>query len=358
LAVWVTPLAAQKWQVQYFYDKAKSSFAIADLQFPSATRGVAVGVIEEGRRQDPTSIVTSDGGAHWQTVPLKETPISLFFLNENIGWMVTAKGLWQTLEAGKSWTKLPKLPGQIYRVYFADENHGWAIGPKRIALETQDGAATWKPLAVGARQLGEDINYSAYTWIVFATPRFGLITGWNIPPRRFAPRLPDWVDPEATLRMGQQPHLSYTLSTMDGGTTWKPGSGSLLGTVARIRFGTPGTGLGLIQYGESFRYPSEVYSIAWPAGTSHTVYRDAKFAISDIWLAGDGTAYLAGILVRGQMRSLLPAKVQVLTSQDLKNWTPIPVDYRADATNTILAASDDDHLWLATNTGMILKLVR
>jgi hypothetical protein len=50
--------------------------------------------------------------------------------------------------------------------------------------------------------------------------------------------------------------------------------------------------------------------------------------------------------------------VQVLTSTDLTNWTPIPVDYRAEANSAILAASDDDHLWLATNTGMILKLVR
>jgi hypothetical protein len=34
------------------------------------------------------------------------------------------------------------------------------------------------------------------------------------------------------------------------------------------------------------------------------------------------------------------------------------VDYRAEATATILAAAEDDHLWMATDTGMILKLVR
>lgn len=358
LAVWVTPLAAQKWQMQYFYDKAKSSFAIADLQFASATRGVAVGVIEEGGRRTPTSVVTADGGAHWQTVALKEPPLSLFFLNENIGWMVTTKGLWQTVEAGKSWTKLPKVPGQIYRVHFADEKRGWAIGPKRVALETLDGGATWKPLEVGPKPPSEDINYSAYTCIVFASPRFGLITGWNIPPRRYAPRLPDWVDPAATLRMGDQPHLSYTLSTVDGGNTWRPSMGSLFGTVARIRFGAPGSGLGLIEYGQSSRYPSEAYFIAWPGGGTRTIYRDVRFAISDIWLAADGTAYLAGVKVRGQMRGLIPGQVQVLTSQDLKTWTPMPVDYRAEATNTMLAAAGDDHLWMATNTGMILKLLR
>jgi photosystem II stability/assembly factor-like uncharacterized protein len=354
----VTPLAAQKWQVQYFYDKAKSNFAIVDLQFPSSARGVAVGVIDDGRRQQPASVVTSDGGAHWQTVPLKELPVSLFFLNENLGWMVTDKGLWQTLEAGKTWTKLPRLPGPIYRVYFADEKRGWAIGPKKTALATANGGTTWKPLGAVEKQVNEDLHYSAYTWIVFATPRFGLITGWNIPPRDFASRLPGWMDPAVTPRMGERPHLSYTLTTMDGGATWKPSAGSLFGTVARVRFGATGSGLGLVEYGETFRYPSEAFTITWPAGPTRSVYRDTKFAVSDIWLAADGTAYLAGTQVRGQVRGLIPAKVEVLTSKDLKTWTPIPVDYRAEATNTILAASDDEHLWMATNSGMILKLVR
>jgi photosystem II stability/assembly factor-like uncharacterized protein len=358
LAAGATPLAAQKWQIQYFYDKAKSSFAIIDLQFPSANRGLAVGIVREGKREAATSVVTSDGGLHWQTIPLKEPPVSLFFLNDNLGWLVTTKGLWQTVEAGRTWTKLPRVPGQIYRVYFLDENHGWAIGPKKTALETLDGGKTWKHLAVTVPKNGEDVKYSAYTWITFATPRVGLITGWNIPPRRYGPRLPDWVDPETALRQREPPHLSYPLTTADGGNTWTPSSGSLFGTIARIRFAPAGKGLGLMQYGETFRYPSEVYSVQWPAGSTRTVYRDAQFAVTDIWLTTDGTAYLAGAKVRGQMRSLIPTEVQVLTSKDLKTWTPMPVDYRAEATATILAASDDKHLWMATDTGMILALTR
>lgn len=358
LAGGVMPLAAQKWQVQYFYDQAKSTFAIADLQFPSATRGVAVGILAEGKHESPMSVVTSDGGAHWQNIPLKETPVSLFFLNENIGWMVTTKGLWQTAEAGRTWTKLPKSPGQIFRVCFVSETHGWAVGPKKTAMETNDGGKTWKPLNVAKAESGEDINYSAYTWIWFATPKVGLITGWNNPPRRNAPRLPDWVDPEETLRHRETPHLSYTLATTNGGTSWTPGSASLFGMISRVRLNGDGKGLGLAEYGEGFRYPSEVYDITWPPGTTRTIYRDPKFAVSDVWLASDGTAYLAGTVVRGQLRSLIPGRVQVLTSKDLKDWTPIPVDYRAEANSAILAVADDDHMWMATNTGMILKLVR
>jgi photosystem II stability/assembly factor-like uncharacterized protein len=358
VAAGVAPAAAQKWQIQYFYDQAKSTFVIGDLQFPSASRGVAVGVIKRGSRQEPTSVVTADGGLHWETVALKETPVSLFFLNENLGWLVTTKGLWQTLEAGRSWTKLPKLPGDIYRVHFLDENTGWAIGPKKTALETHDGGKTWIALGAAAADFGEDIEYTAYTWIAFATPRIGLITGWNFPPRRFGPDLPGWVDPDSTLEQRDTAHPSYTLATEDGGARWTSSSRPLYGTIARIRFAPEGKGLGLMRYSETFRYPSEVYSMQWPAGTTRTVYRDAKFAVTDIWLASDGTAYLAGTAVRGRLRGVIPAKVQVMMSRDLETWTPIPVDYHAEATATILAASDDDHLWMATDTGMILKLAR
>ena len=356
-ALWVGPLAAQKWTTQFFYDKDKSRFEITDLQFPSATRGVAVGAIEDGKRRDGMSYVTSDGGATWNPLALREIPLSVFFLNENVGWLVTTKGLWQTAEAGKSWRKLPHSPGQIYRVFFLNEKDGWAVGPKKTALETHDGGAKWLPVAVAADQPGEP-NYSAYTWVAFANAKFGVISGWNIPPRRFAPERPEWVDPEATLHMRETPHLSYLLSTGDGGKTWKPSAASLFGTVSKIRLRQNGDGLGLIEYAESFRYPSEAYFIDWATGRNRTVYRDAKFAVSDVWLASDGTAYLSGNLVQGQLRSVIPGKVQVMSSKDLQVWKTMDVDYRASALRTMLAAPDDQNIWMATNTGMILKLVR
>jgi photosystem II stability/assembly factor-like uncharacterized protein len=319
---------------------------------------VAVGIIRQGKHDEPSSVVTADGGLHWQTVALKETPVSLFFLNENLGWMVTTKGLWRTVEAGKSWTKLPKVPAEIYRVYFHDENAGWAIGPKKTALETRDGGQTWTALGAAAAADGEDVQYSAYTWITFATPELGLITGWNVPPRRFGPDLPDWVDPESTLRQRDVPHLSFMLATQDSGGSWAPSSMSLFGTIARVRFAPHGKGLTLMQYSETFRYPSEVYALEWPGGASHTVYRDAQFAVTDVWLMPDGTAYLAGSAVRGRLRNVMAEKIQVLTSKDLEMWTPMAVDYRAEGTSAILAAADEDHIWMATDTGMILKLAK
>jgi len=349
------PLQAQKWDVQYFYDQEKTSLVFSDIQFPSPQRGIAVGTVWEGRHQESISLVTSNAGATWERLPLKETPLSLFFLNETLGWMVTNRGLWRTTEAGKNWIKLPKVPADILRVCFLDENNGWAVGSKKSILETHDGARTWKPVPAAAEPPGNR-DYSAYTWIAFATPRFGLISGWNIPPRRWGNEFPDWMDPASALYRADLPHLSYTVRTVDGGKTWTSSSASLFGEVQRVRFNPDGKGLGLAVYSQAFRYPSEVYHIDWHTGKSVTIYRDPKFAVRDIWMAPDGTAYLAGTVTQAKLRDVIPGKVQVLMSKDYVGWTEIPVDYRAEARRLSIAAVDAQHMWIATDSGMILKL--
>jgi photosystem II stability/assembly factor-like uncharacterized protein len=344
---------AQKWRVQYFYDQDKSVLQIMDLQFPSATRGLAVGSIVEGRSQKPVAVVTSDGGAHWQTVNLEEPPISLYFLSESLGWMVTTKGLWQTTETGRNWRKLPKLPGQIFKVHFLDEKHGFAAGAKKRVYETRDGGQTWSMVATAAEPPGNP-EFSAYTWIAFANPNSGVVTGWNMPPRR-EQRMPDWMDPENALSRRDYPHLSYSMETKDGGKTWKASSASLFGQVSRLRFGAEGLGLILMEYSASFRFPAEVFRLDTKTGKNQTLYRDKRFAITDVWLTKDNVAYLAGTQVVGQVRNIAPGKVQVLRSTDLSVWTEMAVDYKAIANRAMLAVVDDQNMWLATDNGMILK---
>ncbi len=357
LAASLLPLYGQHWQMQYLYDKSKSTLSITDLCFASPQRGVAVGNIIEGSHHKPVGLVTSDGGAHWQETSLKEPPVSLFFLNENLGWLVTTKGLWQTAEAGKSWRKAPG-PSGLLRVYFTDENNGYAAGTKKRAFETHDGGQHWQSIKAAAEPPGAE-KYSAYNWISFPTARFGLITGWNIPPRSFPQQFPDWMEPEEAVSRRETPHLSYNLVTTDGGKSWKTQSASLFGDVTRVRLVANGLGLGLVEHSNGFRYPSEVYKIEWTTGKNETIYRDRKFDVSDIWLAPDGTAWLAGVALRGQIRDVVPGRVQVLMSRakDYSLWVAQDVDYRAVANRVVLSALDGHNMWLATDSGMILKLV-
>ncbi len=85
----------------------------------------------------------------------------------------------------------------------------------------------------------------------------------------------------------ETPHLSYTMVTHDGGKTWRAGSTSLFGQVTRARFSADGPGLGLIEYGDSATFPSEVYKLDWMTGKSQTVFRDKRYAITDVWLTNE-----------------------------------------------------------------------
>jgi hypothetical protein len=355
LAIVMPQLHADRWQVQYIYESAKSEMLLQDVQFPSTARGIAIGEIVEGRSRKGVAVVTSDSGAHWNVVKLEENPVSLFFLNDSLGWMVTEKGLWKTNEAGKDWQKLPKMPNQPWRVYFADENNGWAACTKKTILATHDGGRKWEPVAAASQVPGAP-ERSAYSWIAFADKNYGLITGFNQPSLRWNGLFAPWLDPEDALSRRETPHLAYRMLTRDGGKTWSVTSASLLGQITRVRFGASGPGLGLIEYGDSFRVPSEVYKLDRATGKNETVFRDKRYAITDVWLTKDGTSYLTGIELVGQVRSVSPGNVKVFRSPDMKTWTEVDVDYRAIAQRAFLTGSDEQNLWLGTDNGMILKL--
>src|SRR5689334_17814065 len=192
------PAPAAKWQLQYFYDENKSPLVFHDIHFVSPTRGMAVGVIVDGKSRKPVAVVTLDGGAHWQLSNLEENPVSLFFLNDSLGWMVTEKGIWRTNEFGKDWHKLPHPPSQPIRVYFTDPENGWAAGLKKSVFVTHDGGKKWEPVAAAAEPPGA-VERSAYTWIAFANPSYGIITGLNQPVPRWLPMYDTWLDPEDAL---------------------------------------------------------------------------------------------------------------------------------------------------------------
>ena len=353
-------LSGVRWQSQYFYDKSKEILSIRDLRFASPARGVAVGelLVEKGKRGKPVSIVTSDGGAHWQLTPIEEHPVSLYFLNETAGWLVTTDGLWRTDEAGKSWHKLHHFPSGMWVVHFNDEQHGFTAGSKKRAYRTEDGGEHWNAIDAAAEPPG-DPKFSVYNWISFASPEHGVISGWNRPPNRFPPEFPDWMDPESAVYRREGPHLTYVLTTNDGGATWKSSSASVFGEITRIRVLPGGSGVGLIEYGNGFKTPSEVYHLDWRTGKNNTLYRNNRFATTDVWQTAAGAVYMGGIEVAGQVRGVVPGKVKVLQSRntDASVWAEIPVDYRAVA-NRVIFGGFGDSLWMATDNGMILKLER
>ena len=185
----------------------------------------------------------------------------------------------------------------------------------------------------------------------------GIISGWNIPPR---PGGPNWMEPDKAGKRVQVPTYSVLLETTDKGKTWLKSEASVFGQVTRISMTPQGTALGLNEYKDAFDYPSEVYRIDLHTGKSESAFRAKDRAITDVRaFAGSTHAIIAGYETAGTIyRSPIPGKLKVLTSDDLENWEEMKVDYRAVAHGAIIAGPDEDHLWIATDTGMILKLNR
>lgn len=366
------PCFAQKWTIQYFFDEMKQEMEITDLAFPTAQRGIAVGAVFDkasGRERD-VAITTTDGGAHWSALQtLKDYPRSIFFLNDSIGWMVGDHALWFTEESGRTWKKVGEQikPDKnldpettiplLLRVCFLNEKHGFGVGLQKTLVETQDGGKTWNPVAAGAEPAGNPA-YTAYTNIVFADGKHGVIVGGSQPPRNqegYRGSLPAWMDPEHAAKRKQVPTLTLLMQTDDAGATWHSSTVPLFGLVSSVRFAGE-DGLIVMGFNDSFQWPSEVYRMA--GKDTARVFRDKSPRITDAELY-PGHVYLAGVEPTGKMNTAaLPGKIRILESTDFNTWTQMKVDYKAEARSVIMAGPDADHVWVATDTGLILHLKR
>lgn len=348
--------AEPRWAMQYLHDQDESRFLINDLKFASAARGAACGTLIEKERERPSALVTSDGGRTWSRVPTKETCLSLFFLNENLGWMVAPGGIWQTEETGRNWHKISGING-VLRLWFLDEKRGFAVGMRKSIWSTDDGGRRWKRVEV-EEKTKTNPSHTAYTFITFASPRLGMILGASQPPRATFSHLPDWMDPERAQKRRQWPALALALETRDGGATWSPTAISMFGQITRLHIAGDLRGLALVEFHDAFQWPSEVYRTDARTGMSARVFREKNRAVTDVLLAG-GAGYLAAIEPPGTLRDLpIPGKLKVLTSSDFSRWAEMPVDYRAEGRRAVFAKAGDGDLWVATDAGMILKLVR
>ncbi len=356
------PVRAQavspRWKLIFQHDVDNETLQLVDLKFPSARRGVAVGnLLPDKKGPKHVALVTNDSGASWDWVRLKDAPVSLFFLDDSTGWLVTANGLWQTLESGHSWTKVKAPSKDIIRVYFRDREHGWAFGGKKSLFVTVDGGKKWERVNEAA-EISTKADYSAFLWMEFASPKVGMLVGVARPPRRGASRFPAWLEPESAARR-EWPATSLFLETRDAGATWKATLASIFGTITRIRFLPNGQGLALFEFQDEFDYPSELMRLDLMTGKSEPVFRRRDRAITDIALLPDGTAFAVGFEPPGRLHGLpIPGKLKVLKSEmpDRKLWVEMPVDYRADARRAVIATAGPGQVWVATDTGMILKL--
>jgi hypothetical protein len=223
-------------------------------------------------------------------------------------------------------------------------------------LKTSDGGKTWAPVAEAAKPTGNPA-FTAYSRIVFDGDH-GLIIGSAVPPRRDLGRFPSWMDPDRATKTRAVPNVTLLLETHDGGGNWVTSNSSLIGLVTTIRL-VGNLGINVFGFPESFDWPSEVYSMDLTNGKSGSIFREKDRRVFDVALFHGPFAVLGAIEPPGRLNTVpIPGKVRMLSSVNLTEWKEMDVDYRAVATTLVLAGPDPGHLWAATDTGMILHLVK
>jgi hypothetical protein len=169
--------------------------------------------------------------------------------------------------------------------------------------------------------------------------------------------LPAWIDPERAMQRRQVPTLMLLLQTATGGAQWKSSTAPLFGFVASLRL-AGNDGLAVFAYSDAFEWPSEVYRIDLGTGKSESVFRDKSRRVTDAALFPDRRAFLAAVELPGRLHTTpVPGKVKILSRTGSADWSEMNVDYKAVARSLVMAGPDGDHLWAATDTGMILHLV-
>ena len=90
---------------------------------------------------------------------------------------------------------------------------------------------------------------------------------------------------------------------------------------------------------------------------SKPIVLDPRWSVRDFAILPGGDVFAAAIELPGTSHELpIPGKLTMMRSSDLKTWLYMDVDYRAVASEATLAVVDAHKAWVATDTGMILKL--
>lgn len=105
--------------------------------------------------EDMSLLSTADGGLTWKKSSSVPNLGFLHFVTTNEGYSANK----QTIDGGKTWTKLHVPESIVGDAYFHDKDHGWAVTQTKVAFQierTVDSGKTWK--TVLTRKTESEVN--------------------------------------------------------------------------------------------------------------------------------------------------------------------------------------------------------
>ncbi|TMM43748.1 YCF48-related protein [Colwellia ponticola] len=110
-------------------------------------------------------ILLSSDGENWQqaNVPVQATLTRVFFLNEQLGWAVGHDAtILHSQDGGLNWQiqqYLPSLQKPLLDIYFKDAQQGIAVGAYGQVFRTNDGGSSWESEFHQEFLLADDVDY-------------------------------------------------------------------------------------------------------------------------------------------------------------------------------------------------------
>jgi photosystem II stability/assembly factor-like uncharacterized protein len=154
--LWKTNDRGKTWKRFQLIIEGETSIALSKIQFFDDMNGYAnYGPVRGAVPQD--LVKTVDGGRTWRVIDstVKSDSASLIdfhFLNVRKGFAIFNNNLFETIDGGRHWINIEienvtdKSPFHLESIFFLDENHGWVAGRDGLLLFTNDAGKTWNRL--------------------------------------------------------------------------------------------------------------------------------------------------------------------------------------------------------------------
>jgi photosystem II stability/assembly factor-like uncharacterized protein len=264
-----------KWLRRALPERQRSE-ALNDVWFFNPDRGLLLGEYGLFNRKGDIDwservflLMSKDQGANWEAGTLRRPPdailLRMYFANDQLGWAVGESGTIQrTIDGGATWA-LQDSPTRklLYDVAAIDDNQAWVVGAGGTILRTVDGGRKWDEQSSGVIQALRAVHFvdQQRGWAVGAKGTIISTANGGARWRRQTSGMELNLNDVVFLSAKEGPREGWIagdrgllLHTTDGGATWEDVELNARANLSRLFFIAPDCGWVVGTSGAIFKY--------------------------------------------------------------------------------------------------------